>query len=71
MTQKPDPDYAPQRLPPDKGTMEDCELNTRVRDAFDTSTIFVLIPQDSSFFNITHRLEQYFPQRTSIQEINL
>ena len=58
MTQNPDPDYAPQRLLPNKGIMRDCKPNVRVSDAFDTSTILVLLPQDDGFFNITHHSEQ-------------
>ena len=57
MKQNLDPNYVPQRLPPDEGIMEDCEPNVRIRDAFDTSTVLILLPQEDGFFNITHLSE--------------
>ena len=52
---------------PDEGIMGDYEPNVRVRDAFDTSTFLVLLPQDDGFFNITKSLRTVNPQHKAMQ----
>ena len=57
MEQNNDPDYAPRRLPSDYGFVGGFELNVKIRDTFDTSSVLVVFPQDDGVFNVTHLSE--------------